>query len=86
MKSYLRNTLVLRREALGRSRNDLAKRLGITRFHVYNVESGRKDASPELMARWSRELGVTLSAWTNQDRARYYGKLALLELDPRDAA
>lgn len=48
------------REARGLSRIELAARVGCSYSHLYNLETGRKRAKPELLARIARELGKSV--------------------------
>lgn len=73
-----REKLIARRKELGLKRPLLAQMLGISRFHVYNVEGGRRDPSPALMARWTRELRSGIDVWPLEDQRRYYQKLSEL--------
>ena len=41
------------------SREALGKAIGISRVHIYKVEEGRADASPNLMARWAKALNAS---------------------------
>jgi antitoxin HigA-1 len=44
-----------RSEAL--SQDECAKKLGVSKSHLCDVEKGRKTVSPERAARWARTLG-----------------------------
>lgn len=46
---------VRKSEAL--SQDECAKKLGISKSHLCDVEKGRKTVSPERAARWARTLG-----------------------------
>ena len=48
------------REALNLTQEELAKRLGITRLGVLNIEVGRRNPSHALMIRWAQELDVSI--------------------------
>jgi putative transcriptional regulator len=48
------------REALGWTQEELAKRLGVSRLGVLNIEVGRRHPSHALMVRWAKELGVSI--------------------------
>ena len=39
------------------SQDECAKKLGISKSHVCDVEKGRKSVSPERAAKWARALG-----------------------------
>ena len=39
------------------SQEDCAKKLGISKSHLCDVEKGRKTVSPERAAKWARVLG-----------------------------
>jgi transcriptional regulator with XRE-family HTH domain len=45
------------RKCEGLSQDDCAKKLGISKSHLCDVEKGRKIVSPERAARWARVLG-----------------------------
>jgi transcriptional regulator with XRE-family HTH domain len=47
------------RESDELSQSDLAKRLGISKSHLCDLEKGRKVLSPERAARFARELGYS---------------------------
>jgi len=48
------------RQARGLTRAQLADRVGCSYSHLYNLETGRKRAKPELLARIARELHIGL--------------------------
>jgi transcriptional regulator with XRE-family HTH domain len=45
------------RKCEGLSQDDCAKKLGISKSQLCDVEKGRKTVSPERAARWARILG-----------------------------
>jgi transcriptional regulator with XRE-family HTH domain len=45
------------RKSEGLSQADCAKRLGVSKSHLCDVEKGRKTVSPERAASWARILG-----------------------------
>ena len=45
------------RKCEGLSQDDCAKKLGVSKSHLCDVEKGRKTVSPERAARWARVLG-----------------------------
>jgi transcriptional regulator with XRE-family HTH domain len=45
------------RKCEGLSQDDCARKLGISKSHLCDVEKGRKTVSPERAARWARILG-----------------------------
>ena len=45
------------------SQASCAKKLGISKSHLYDVEKGRKTVSPGRAARWSRILGYPESVF-----------------------
>jgi transcriptional regulator with XRE-family HTH domain len=53
------------REAYGWRGTKFAAACGISHSHLFNVESGHKKASPELLRRMADTLGVPLAAITS---------------------
>jgi transcriptional regulator with XRE-family HTH domain len=45
------------RRAEDLSQDECAKRLGVSKSHLCDVEKGRKTVSPERAAKWARVLG-----------------------------
>jgi transcriptional regulator with XRE-family HTH domain len=45
------------RKSEGLSQDECAKRLGVSKSHLCDVEKGRKTVSPERAARWAHILG-----------------------------
>src|SRR3990170_1270147 len=45
------------RKCEGLTQDDCARKLGISKSHLCDVEKGRKTVSPERAARWARVLG-----------------------------
>jgi transcriptional regulator with XRE-family HTH domain len=45
------------RRAEDLSQDECAKRLGVSKSHLCDVEKGRKTVSPERAAKWARTLG-----------------------------
>ena len=45
------------RASEGLSQDECARKLGISKSHLCDVEKGRKTVSPERAARWARILG-----------------------------
>jgi transcriptional regulator with XRE-family HTH domain len=50
------------REAAGRSQADVAKRAGLSRVFVNQLEAGTRDPSLSTLTRVAKALGVTLAA------------------------
>ena len=50
------------REAAGRSQADIAKRAGLSRVFVNQLEAGTRDPSLSTLTRVAKALGVTLAA------------------------
>ncbi len=51
-----------RREELGLTQDELAKRLGIQQASLSRLESGEREPRIAFLRRWARELGVEPSA------------------------
>jgi transcriptional regulator with XRE-family HTH domain len=49
------------REAAGRSQADVAKRAGLSRVFVNQLEAGTRDPSLSTLTRLAKALGVTLA-------------------------
>jgi len=49
------------RKSEGLSQDECAKKLGVSKSHLCDVEKGRKTVSPERAAKWARVLGYTES-------------------------
>jgi transcriptional regulator with XRE-family HTH domain len=49
------------REAAGRSQADIAKRAGLSRVFVNQLEAGTRDPSLSTLTRVAKALGVTLA-------------------------
>ena len=45
------------RKSEGLSQDECAKKLGVSKSHLCDVEKGRKAVSPERAAKWARVLG-----------------------------
>lgn len=52
------NRIQTRREALGLSREQLAKKLGITRMTVWRIETGTSPLTTDELRIWARALKV----------------------------
>jgi transcriptional regulator with XRE-family HTH domain len=53
------------RESLGIKQEDLAGRCGISQGSLSNIESGTRNASPEVIVRLAKWLGVGVGAITS---------------------
>jgi plasmid maintenance system antidote protein VapI len=51
------------REGDGLTLEAFAKRLGVSRQNLCDIEKGRKGVSPERAVRWARELGYPEAQW-----------------------
>jgi len=51
------------RKSEGWSQEEYAKKLGISKSHLCDVEKGRKVVSPERASRWARLLGYPESVF-----------------------
>jgi transcriptional regulator with XRE-family HTH domain len=51
------------REGDGSTLEAFAKRLGVSRQNLCDLETGRKGVSPERAARWARLLGYPEALW-----------------------
>ena len=49
------------READGYSLATMAKKLGVARGHVCDIEKGRRGVSPERAAKWAKKLGYPIA-------------------------
>lgn len=45
------------RKSQGLSQDECARKLGVSKSHLCDVEKGRKTVSPERAAKWARALG-----------------------------
>ena len=45
------------RKSEGLSQDECARKLGVSKSHLCDVEKGRKTVSPERAAKWARALG-----------------------------
>ena len=45
------------------SQTEFAKRLGITKQHLSNIENGRKIVTPERAFKWAKKLGYHELQW-----------------------
>ncbi len=55
-KRHIGNTLAARREGLGLTQTELAKRMGKAQSHVTRVEGGKRDPRWETILEFSRAL------------------------------
>lgn len=55
----LGSLLVTIRDCDGLSQAELARRLGVSKSHLCDIEKGRKTVSPERAARFAAELGYS---------------------------
>lgn len=55
----LSSLLVTIRDCDGLSQAELARRLGVSKSHLCDIEKGRKTVSPERAARFATELGYS---------------------------
>ncbi len=62
------------REAHGLKVGELAKAIGISSFHMSNVESGTKNATPAVCRKVADTLGIPLAAITVRDYERIADK------------
>jgi transcriptional regulator with XRE-family HTH domain len=51
------------RKSEGLSQDECARKLGVSKSHLCDVEKGRKTASPERAAKWARVLGYPESVF-----------------------
>jgi antitoxin HigA-1 len=51
------------REGVEQTLEAFAKRLGVSRQNLCDIEKGRKGVSPERAARWARLLGYPEAQW-----------------------
>ena len=55
------NNVAKFRKQKGISQSELARKVGVTRFHINKIESGKTNMSVPLASRIAKELGVTLN-------------------------
>lgn len=58
LRTRAQQRIQARREELGLSRPELARRLRITRAHVWRVETGVQPLSLRSLPRWARALDL----------------------------
>jgi addiction module HigA family antidote len=55
--------------ATGRAKADIARRLGISRQHLYDIMSEKKPVSPEVAVRLARLFGGSAISWVRMQGA-----------------
>jgi antitoxin HigA-1 len=59
----LGNAIKSIRQCEGWSQDECAKKLGVSKSHLCDIEKDRKSLSPERAARWARTLGYPQSVF-----------------------
>ena len=70
------NTLRMIRECDELTQADVARRVGVTRAHISDIEKGRKLVSPERAAKFAKVLGYSSKQFVRivlQDQVRIAG-------------